>query len=177
MGNTENNSNNQKVFKKSTEFHRNRCKTESENMPRVHQHRRDYRRKAEMVDHRSTHFRNQELNSQSVRAVFENYSTKCQTKVKEPSERKVSVSMVRTSSPSPDICFHCAHDHKEMCCLYLHDELQDGPRYSDFKRRLETDDYFVDINDGVVAGNISFCSAKDYPGRALFGLLKTLVIY
>jgi hypothetical protein len=45
--------------------------------------------------------------------------------------------MPRCSTPTNEMCFHCCHDHKEDCCLYLNDEPIDGPRYSKWKYDLE----------------------------------------
>lgn len=193
-------SDNEKFFRNNDEFHRNRCRKNSEEMPKVHQisvpkvhqssevkvhqhqHRREQKRKAEIVDNRS-HLKERDQNSNTVKAIFETYCTKKPTKSTET--KIITIALVRTSSPSPDICFHCAHHHSEKCCLYLYDELQDGPRYSDFKRRLETDDYLkiLNVRDGVVAGNasrnglaIENFSKFNYPGKKLFCLIKSLAI-
>ncbi|XP_058122541.1 alpha-protein kinase 1-like [Anopheles ziemanni] len=48
-----------------------------------------------------------------------------------------NIPMARCSTPSPAYCFHCDHDHRERCCLYVGDKPEDGPYYSRWKRDLE----------------------------------------
>uniref|UniRef100_A0A182LSS8 Uncharacterized protein n=1 Tax=Anopheles culicifacies TaxID=139723 RepID=A0A182LSS8_9DIPT len=48
-----------------------------------------------------------------------------------------NIPMARCSTPSPAYCFHCDHDHRERCCLYVGDTPEDGPYYSRWKRDLE----------------------------------------
>ncbi|XP_053676000.1 uncharacterized protein LOC128726228 [Anopheles nili] len=48
-----------------------------------------------------------------------------------------NIPMARCSTPSPAYCFHCDHDHRERCCLYIGDTPEDGPYYSRWKRNLE----------------------------------------
>uniref|UniRef100_A0A182J1C9 Uncharacterized protein n=1 Tax=Anopheles atroparvus TaxID=41427 RepID=A0A182J1C9_ANOAO len=48
-----------------------------------------------------------------------------------------NIPMARCSTPSPAYCFHCEHDHRERCCLYVGDKPEDGPYYSRWKRDLE----------------------------------------
>ncbi|XP_050077417.1 uncharacterized protein LOC126564418 [Anopheles maculipalpis] len=48
-----------------------------------------------------------------------------------------NIPMARCSTPSPAYCFHCDHDHRERCCLYVGDTPDDGPYYSRWKRDLE----------------------------------------
>uniref|UniRef100_A0A8W7PDX8 Uncharacterized protein n=1 Tax=Anopheles coluzzii TaxID=1518534 RepID=A0A8W7PDX8_ANOCL len=48
-----------------------------------------------------------------------------------------NIPMARCSTPSPAYCFHCDHDHRERCCLYVGDTAEDGPYYSRWKRDLE----------------------------------------
>ncbi|XP_058056680.1 uncharacterized protein LOC131208054 [Anopheles bellator] len=48
-----------------------------------------------------------------------------------------NIPMARASTPSQAYCFHCDHDHRERCCLYVGDKPEDGPNYSRWKRDLE----------------------------------------
>uniref|UniRef100_A0A182WP70 Uncharacterized protein n=1 Tax=Anopheles minimus TaxID=112268 RepID=A0A182WP70_9DIPT len=48
-----------------------------------------------------------------------------------------NIPMARCSTPSPAYCFHCDHDHRERCCLYVGDTPEDGPFYSRWKSDLE----------------------------------------
>lgn len=51
--------------------------------------------------------------------------------------KKIRRSRRRTSTPTNEHCFHCAHHHSLECCLYVYDEPEDGVLYAHFKYQLE----------------------------------------
>lgn len=72
----------------------------------------------------------------------------------------------RCSTPITETkCFHCEHDHKELCCLYAYDCLEDGPRYSNWKFELEKKVPFQIQNvpqiPEAISGNLT---PKGFPG-------------
>ncbi|XP_050082584.1 uncharacterized protein LOC126569490 [Anopheles aquasalis] len=71
-----------------------------------------------------------------------------------------NIPMPRCSSPSPAYCFHCDHDHRERCCLYVGDKPEDGPYYSRWKRDLENPtvrpQYIAKIPEAVSGNSTPF---------------------
>lgn len=72
----------------------------------------------------------------------------------------------RCSTPITETkCYHCEHDHKELCCLYAYDCLEDGPRYSNWKFELEKKVPFQIQNipqiPEAISGNLT---PKGFPG-------------
>uniref|UniRef100_A0A2M4CIN2 Uncharacterized protein n=1 Tax=Anopheles darlingi TaxID=43151 RepID=A0A2M4CIN2_ANODA len=71
-----------------------------------------------------------------------------------------NIPMSRCSTPSPAYCFHCDHDHRERCCLYVGDKPEDGPYYSRWKRDLENPSvrpqYIAKIPEAVSGNSTPF---------------------
>lgn len=92
-------------------------------------------------------------------------------------DSKTSFVLKRASTPSFEKCFHCEHDHKKSCCLYIYDTPEDLGRYANWKEALDQGRYsrYSSGNGDIIVGNTS-PQLENYPGKfdCFWNFLKVL---